>query len=344
MNPDSPSFTYKRWRESQDRSSQAKKKVRTLEQLWSVAPVRERVVTQQAERPHAIDDDSILVVDLFSGCGGFSCGAEAAGHRVVLAVDCDRAALAYHAVNHRGCKHVRMVLGSAVEERLIQMIREVVPEGRRWHLHGSPPCQLLSSMRNVKKGRDDTGGMQMVQWYLGFVKRARPTTWSFEEVNIPCLRDYLKEEKIAHACFKFVKYGVPQTRKRILAGSGHLIRKMRTDPSNLVSVPVTARDVLTPPTNAALIRGSAGKCIPKYYKSIDEPTWAILCACKPVYADANRKTLRVMTVRELLQLQTFPRSYRMPSTIVLGSEADRVRLVGNAVPPLIARKLLSALH
>ena len=48
-----------------------------------------------------------------------------------------------------------------------------------------------------------------------------------------------------------------------------------------------------------------------------------------------------MTVPELLKLQTFPPTFRMP--VHMCNEAARVRLVGNAVPPLISRLLLRPL-
>jgi site-specific DNA-cytosine methylase len=92
------------------------------------------------------------------------------------------------------------------------------------------------------------------------------------------------------------------------------------------------------------VRASGGKCIPAFYRPLDKPTWSLLCATKPVFADRNRKTVRVMNIAEMLLLQTFPRHYNMSRASVLGSEHDRVRLVGNAVPPVIAKKFLSALY
>ena len=90
------------------------------------------------------------------------------------------------------------------------------------------------------------------------------------------------------------------------------------------------------PSKAVFIRASGGKCIDLFYRRIDKPTWSVLCACKPVYADASKRTLRVMNIREILTLQTFPDYFKMPQ--IIGKEADRVRLIGNAFPPLIAKK------
>eukprot|EP00966_Prymnesium_polylepis_P118726 2744399-Prymnesium_polylepis.1 len=64
----------------------------TLESLWGCKLAKPQIVVSKAT-PEYTDENQLLVVDLFSGCGGFSCGAGQAGHRVVLAVDCDSIAL-----------------------------------------------------------------------------------------------------------------------------------------------------------------------------------------------------------------------------------------------------------
>ena len=284
----------------------------TLYELWGCRTVRPRVTITRAEQPAEQDDsEKVLVVDLFCGCGGFSVGASQAGHRVVLAVDCDDVALAYHRANHRACTHVRMKLGTHSEERLVALIRDHVPSAKKWHLHGSPPCQLFSSMRNVKKGKDHAAGMCLVEWYLDLVQRLRPDTWSFENVRSPAIRQIFEERGIAHGNFAFARYGVPQTRTRCLAGSAEMIKAFREDLMLRVDVPRTPQDCLNPPPEAALIRASGGKNVEYFYRRIDEPTWALLCACKPVYVAEDRSCVRVLTIRELLHLQTFPRSYKM---------------------------------
>ena len=163
---------------------------------------------------------------MFSGAGGFSCGCEQAGLKVALAVDNSKEALAVHCVNHRQCKHLCIELGYKTEQHLLNKIRKVVGD-RLWHLHGSPPCQKLSAMRNLKKGRDRDGGMYLVKWFFQFVSKAKPNTWSFEQVSIPCLSQYLKEQNICSHRFKFVEYGLPQTRIRLLAGSKKLIKNLK---------------------------------------------------------------------------------------------------------------------
>ena len=56
--------------------------------------------------------------------------------------------------------------------------------------------------------------MQLVSWYLQFVRRAAPGTWSLEEVNHRVLRAHLLEHEVCFRIFPFVRFGVPQTRTR----------------------------------------------------------------------------------------------------------------------------------
>jgi site-specific DNA-cytosine methylase len=202
-------------------------------------------------------------------------------------------------------------------------------------------------MRNLTKGKDHHTGMALVTWYLDFLQKAQPDTWTFENVRSPAIREHLQERGVAHGYFDFVKYGVPQTRKRCLAGSASIIDAFRNNTSLRATPARTPRDVLDPPHDAAYIRASAGKNTEYFNRSLDEPTWALLCTAKPTYTRHNQSCVRVLSMRELLSLQTFPDSYRMKSSGHLGSlasEMDRVRLVGNAVPPLVAEKLMAAVH
>jgi site-specific DNA-cytosine methylase len=198
-------------------------------------------------------------------------------------------------------------------------------------------------MRNLTKGKQPINGMQLVKWYVNFVERIAPDSWTFENVRAPQIKSFMTEKGITHGYFNFVDYGVPQTRKRCLAGTHDIIHAFRTDRSLLVATPQSPLNVLTPPSQAVYIRASGGKCTDYFYRTVSEPTWSLLCACKPVYAAHDQSCIRVMHIREMLRIQTFPDSYRMKSSGhlgMLGSESDRVRLVGNAVPPLIAAMLV----
>lgn len=312
----------------------------TLASLWKLAPVRDSVAVLPAPQTVA-PPPGMPVVDLFCGAGGYSCGASLAGHHVALAIDCDNASLKIHAANHPHAAHARVLLGPDTEERVLELIRRHVPAKGPWVLHGSPPCVKFSHMRSITKGIVIDAGMRLVVWYIELVKKLDPPYWTFEQVAMPPVRDYLSSEGLTYHAFDFSLYGVPQTRTRCLAGTPSLIHALRDNTDLRVAAPVSPAMLLTPPPTATRIRASGGKCVPKFYRSIHVPTWCLLTAGKPVYVDDAGRCVRVMTADELLVIQTFPRSYRMPSHLC--SESDRVRLIGNSVPPLISRLLLSSL-
>lgn len=197
-----------------------------------------------------------------------------------------------------------------------------------------------------------------VEWYINFIRRMQPDSWSFEQVGHEKIRDLLDSHSswISYHTFSFRNYGVPQNRKRILAGSPYLIEALWTDPNSQhkVARPLTTRDVLeTMPRRACYVRASGGKKPPRestvqqadgtytnansyYARSVDKVSWNVLCACKHVWLDEKFETIRVFTLREMCRLQTLPDDFKFTC-----AQGDAVRLVGNCVPPLIARKLMS---
>lgn len=175
------------------------------------------------------------VIDLFCGMGGFSLGAEAAGHRVAVAVDCWDPALAVHQANHPDTIHLNRELGADLHydgrrgvEAFAQELRELVPEianGEPWHLHGSPPCQELA----IANPQGDRGeGMRLVHWFLELVELMDPPSWSMEQV--PTVAALLPlgtpgRDRVLNAA----DFNVPQTRRRSFIGRGWDARRTSRD-------------------------------------------------------------------------------------------------------------------
>jgi len=84
-------------------------------------------------------------VDLFAGAGGFTCGAEAAGVRVLLAANHWPAAVAAHAANHPSVEHWTQDLHQAPWER--------VPQHDL--LLASPACQGHSRAKGRERPTSD---------------------------------------------------------------------------------------------------------------------------------------------------------------------------------------------
>ena len=159
--------------------------------------------------------------DLFCSVGGFSSGARALDHKVVLGIDCDEEALKIHALNHPEARHVALKLGPDTEELVLQLIDEAVPasERHRLWLHGSPPCQTQSNMRRLGAASTAEGkrafaaindkskplsaaeqlaerakfdaemrenkdmGLSLVQWTIDLIAKVDPAQHSIEEVS-----------------------------------------------------------------------------------------------------------------------------------------------------------------
>jgi len=310
-----------------------------------------------------------LVVDLFACIGGFSTGAAQAGHRIVLAVDCDETALAIHEANHTQTMHKHMFLGPETEPELVALIQSVVPEGAEWHLHGSPPCTKLSlgremsnrSKTEIQQGEEE--GVCLVDWYLDFVDRMNPTSWTMEQVDCAPVRNTLKTRALKRSSWtdfevvEFAKYGVPQTRTRLVAGVSCLINRIRFGEEMFVDKIRTIRDAIDDiPPGAVYVRSNwhretdqahteeahDGKFInekaQKLSRRVDEPAWTIM-ANKPLqWWDERYARIRNMNIVETLALQSFPLSYKYPEGCAI---RDLLQGIGNAVPPLFVRKLMS---
>ena len=309
------------------------------------------------------------VVDLFACIGGFSCGAAQAGHAIVLAVDCDKAALHIHEANHPEALHKEMFLGPETEDELVEAIRSVVSEGEEYHLHGSPPCTRLSGARQMAQltreelDRGEAEGMCLVDWFLDFVERIKPTTWSMEQVNAKPVREALtrrmkrNRDLFDFESVEFSQFGVPQTRNRLLAGSPALIARIRCGVGMRVARVRTIRDAIEEiPERAVFVRGNwhrrtnqdeveeaaNGEFLheraQKLARTLDQPAWTILSNKELQWWDRRYACIRNLNINETMALQTFPPTY------VAGPQStisDFLVGVGNAVPPLFARKLMS---
>lgn len=126
-------------------------------------------------------DSPTIVVDLFCGCGGFSAGARAAGCRVALGVDANRAKLDAYNRNFPSSETLETFMGptdasdlahltsksgagvatdsvDARDDRIIAAIIAVIPTQQEQdhphlHLHASPPCTSASPAAAQKNAK-----------------------------------------------------------------------------------------------------------------------------------------------------------------------------------------------
>lgn len=112
-------------------------------------------------------------VDIFSGAGGLSLGAEMAGIKTELAVEYDKYAAQTFARNHPDA----IVLNQDIKEvKPLQHIKKYP-----FVLMGGPPCQGFS-IANTKTRNLDNPNNVMYKEYLRFVEELEPTWFLFENV------------------------------------------------------------------------------------------------------------------------------------------------------------------
>ena len=304
-----------------------------------------------------------VVVDLFCGLGGWTEGCRQAGFETVLAIDSNMRLLKIHERNHPRCTHTAMTLGPDTEEDLVSMIRAHVPEGQPYHLHGSPPCQQLTASAAMRGERSLAKGLRLVDWYLRLVARLRPWSWSMEEVAHPRVHRALAEARardpklVAYVpAVHLSEYGVPQTRRRCIAGTPRVVERLVSDARLRARAP-TIREVLTPPEGATLMMTSLGKPPDpdltvrtadgafvshegeKFTRTLDQVAWTCVAQHTHRWCSPDFQGIRVLTAHEHLLLQAFPPSYR------IGKGATLPNLgIGNAVPPLFAKKFMSCVR
>lgn len=166
-----------------------------------------------------VESTDLLAVDIFSGAGGLSLGAEMAGIKVYVAVEKDKSAALTFKKNHPDSKII-------VDD--IQNIDPLkVAPSEPFILFGGPPCQGFSSS-NTKSRNLDNPNNYLFQEFVRFVRVIKPKWFLFENVEgittfdkgntvkqIKALFEelgYLTNEKVLCAA----DYGVPQKRNRFI--------------------------------------------------------------------------------------------------------------------------------
>jgi site-specific DNA-cytosine methylase len=163
----------------------------------------------------------IAVIDLYAGLGGFTQGAIEAGAEVILSIDFWDEAIKVHKVNHPSIPCWQMKLGSPTDYKIINQVIEKYRKTHHIHIHGSPPCQALSNASR----RDAGEGMPLIIHYLELIELLKPDSWSME--NVVPMRKRLPEGTPS-VVLNSADFGVPQTRRRCIAGEGWIAQPTHT--------------------------------------------------------------------------------------------------------------------
>lgn len=284
-------------------------------------------------------------IDMFAGCGGLSLGFEAAGIKTIgyeMVKDC--------------CDTYQHNLKSECRQEFITTETEF-PHADL--IIGGPPCQPFSRSGNQLGQDDKRNGFPA---FIAAVKRMHPDIWIFE--NVKGLPESMHEyyESVLHDLqdlgyvvephvVRMVKYGVPQTRERLVV-VGH--NGSFTFPQESQRK-VTAGEALGElayqiPEGAIFLTKAQDEYIARYEAKsqcktprdlhLDKPARTLTCRnLAGGTSDMHRIKLpdgrrRRVTVREAARLQSFPDWFEFS-----GTKDSQFTQIGNAVPPLFAYQL-----
>ena len=277
------------------------------------------------------------VVDLFSGLGGFSAGAIAAGAEVTLGVDHDPVPLKLWGANVSGARAFLSSLGPSGDD--------VSLPPPHLHIHASTPCTDLSPARGRSATPADVAsGVGMLRWALDLVLERGDYSFSLENVSTPKTREVLADyaarfpEKVAFATLDAADFGSPQTRIRLIAGRPALVKLLQEMPS---SRRVSVREAFV----------SRGLEVPAQYlknqtrgrdgepcrRSVEEQSFTICASHALTWATRDGQTVKTMSARDSAVIMGFGAAWRLPK----GSRAAQ-KAVGNAMCVPMSRAILQA--
>jgi DNA (cytosine-5)-methyltransferase 1 len=120
--------------------------------------------------------DTPTIIDLFSGCGGFSLGAELAGFQSIAAIDIDSTLQSSFGKNFPKAKPIQGNVAEILKSDWNQLIGHVRPTG----IIGGPPCQGFS--RIGKREKNDPRN-DLIHHYYRHVSELSPKFFVMENVQ-----------------------------------------------------------------------------------------------------------------------------------------------------------------
>lgn len=157
-------------------------------------------------------------IDIFSGAGGLSLGAEMAGINIRYAIEVNESAAKTFRLNHKGV--------SVICEDITKLEpNDFIDKHGVFIIMGGPPCQGFSMSNTMNRNMDNPKNL-LFKEFVRFVKEIKPTWFVFENVWGLTHMNNGETQKIIEQCFEELgytvsskvlwasDYGVPQKRNR----------------------------------------------------------------------------------------------------------------------------------
>lgn len=319
------------------------------------------------------------LLSLFCGPGGLDEGFRQAGFFTAIASDIDSDCVRTFAFNHPDSHYIQADIRELTPAKLDKVAGGVF---RPMGVIGGPPCQSFS-VSNVHQKDDDPRHNLALAYaaLLKKLNKRNPISFFLFE-NVPGLlgsrhrERYLQFKrqfqlagfKVYEAALDAKDYGVPQERPRIfIVGiNEQLYPDSQWVPPKPIGPPPTVRDTIeglpepifnergldpetfpVHPNHWCLVPKSAkfqkanlkeGQMFGRSFRTLrwDAPSWTVAYGHREVHV--HPKGHRRLSIYEAMLLQSFPRQYQL-----VGNMTAQVRLVSEAVPPLLGRRLAESI-
>lgn len=160
-------------------------------------------------------------IDIFSGAGGLSLGAEMAGIKITTAIEINSYAAKTFGRNHRGAKVLQGDIQNVAPKTLLSNKKPI------FVIMGGPPCQGFSMSNTRTRNMNNEKNFLFLE-FVRFVREIRPAwfvlenVWGLTNINEgktkimieDCFRSIEGYENISSAVLWASDYGVPQNRNR----------------------------------------------------------------------------------------------------------------------------------